>query len=254
MVYQDIEKEKTEPILKKYAIRAFPTFVVTDAEGVELARKVGAPFSNPEQARAWFPSLEDALTNLPTYEAAHKEKPDDVDTALKLAAAYRTLDKSKEALAIYDKFAASLPKDDKRYVDLRLGQAELLLGTMDRSNQDEVLGKIQAIHDGVLPDLVKAKDDRAVKPSILNARIKSALKKPADGRTELKALIEAFPKHAQLTEMKFWSAQLAIEAGEAEAGKAELEAIVAAGPADSSWVKSAQAALNRLAKAAGSGK
>lgn len=248
MVYQDIEKEKTAPILKQYAIKAFPTFVVTDAEGVEQARKVGAPFSTPAEAIAWFPKLHDALSNLGAYEAAHKEKPEDVDAGLKLAGAYHTLDKTKEALALYETFGAKLTKDDKRFVDVQLDRAKLLLGTMGKDNQDEVLARIVGIHDTFVPDLVKAKDERAISPSILNARIKAAQKKAADGRTELQALVKAFEKSSRLTEIKFWSAQLAAEAGDKEAAKAELQAIVDAGPADDSWVKNAQAALNRMAK------
>ncbi|MCL4731557.1 MAG: hypothetical protein KJ044_14115 [Planctomycetes bacterium] len=249
MVYQDIDKEKTAPILKKYNIRAFPTFVITDAEGVEQARKVGSPFSTPAEAIAWFPKLEDALTNVAAYEAAHKEKPEDVDAGLKLAGAYHTLDKSKEALDLYETFAAKLAKDDKRYVDVQLARANLLLGTMNKDNQNAVLEKIAGIHATVLPDMVKAKDERAISPSILNARIKGVQKKPADGRTELKALAEAFPKSDRLTEIKFWAAQLAAEAGDKEAAKSELQAIVDAGPADNTWVKSAKSALDRLNKA-----
>lgn len=249
MVYQDIEKEKTAPILKKYSIRAFPTFVITDAEGVEQARKVGSPFSTPAEAIAWFPKLEDALTNLGAYEAAHKEKPEDVDAGLKLAGAYNTLDKTKEAAELYETFGPKLAKDDKRFVDVQMDRAKLLLGTITKENQDEVLAKIAEIHATFLPDLVKATDERAISPSILNARIKAAQKKAADGRTELQALAKAFEKSSRLTEIKFWSAQLAAEAGEKDAAKAELQAIVDAGPADNSWVKNAKAALDRLNKA-----
>lgn len=248
MIYQDKNEEVNKPILEKFAVKAFPTFVITDAEGTELSRSVGAPFSTAEDARKWFPKTADALANLTTYEAAHKEKPEDVDAGLKLADAYGSLGRNADAIALYEKFGAKLEKTDKRYVDMKLGHADALMGTMDRKNQMEVLGKMRKIYDEVLPDLVKAKDERAVEPGILNARIKDAQKEHADGRKDLKALIEAYPKSDRLKEMKFWSALLATNGDEKEAGIAELEALVKEGPEDDQWVKAATSTLTRLKK------
>lgn len=248
MIYQDKNEEVNKPILEKFAIRAFPTFVITDAEGTELSRNVGAPFTTVEQAREWFPKTADALANLSTYEAAHKAKPDDVDAGLKLAGVYGPLGRNADAIALYEKFGSKLEKTDKRFVDTKLGHAKALMSTMDRTNQQEVLGKVRKVHDEVLPDLIKAKDERALEPGILNARIKDALKEHAEGRKDMKALIEAFPKAERLKEMKFWAAFMATNGTEKEAGIAELEALVKEGPEDDDWVKAASSTLTRLKK------
>lgn len=248
MIYQDKNEEVNKPILAKFAVKAFPTFVITDGEGNELSRNVGAPFSTVQQAREWFPKTADALANLSTYEAAHKEKPDDVDAGLKLAGVYVPLGRNADAIALYEKFGAKLEKTDKRFVDTKLSHAKALMGTMDRNNQQEVLGKVRVVNDEVLPDLVKAKDERALEPGILNARIKDALKEHAEGRKDMLALIEAFPKSDRMKEMKFWAALIATNTDDKATGIAELEAIVKDGPAEDDWVKAASSSLTRLKK------
>jgi tetratricopeptide (TPR) repeat protein len=245
MIYDHKDKET----LKKYAVRAFPTFVITDAEGTELMRQVGAPFSTPKDATEWFTKVGDALANVEKQEAAHKDKPEDAEAALDLAETYGVLGKGAEALKIYEAVIPKLKKEDKRYVAANLAHADALMGTMERDNQAEVGAKIGEIYDAVLPDLVKAKDERAIDPTIMNTRIKSMLnKKHEDARTEILALIEAFPKMERLNEAKFFAAYYAQSNEDTETAKAEYEAIVKAGPEDDAWVKNASKQLESLNK------
>ena len=243
MIYDD----KDPDTLKKYGVRAFPTFVITDAEGAELMRQVGAPFSTPADATKWFTKVGDALDNLGKYEAAHKENPEDAAAAIELAGVYGVLGKGDEAIKLYETFIPKLKKEDAAWATAQLAYADALMGTMTQKNQKDVGTKMSGIYDEVLPGLVKAKDERAVDPSILNTRIKSMLmEKHSDARTEIKALMEAFPKMERLTEAKFWAAFYAQKAGENETAKAEYAAIVEAGPEDDNWVKSAKKQMDSI--------
>ncbi|MBX3459973.1 MAG: tetratricopeptide repeat protein [Planctomycetes bacterium] len=243
MLYDD----KAPDVLKKYGVRAFPTFIVTDADGKEEMRQVGAPFSTPADAIKWFEKVGDAFVNLPKYEAAYEKSADDHDNAIKLADAYAALGKADKAMPIYEKLAEKLPKDDKRRVDVQLAYAQALIGTATRENQAEVGAKIQKIYDDVLPGLVKAKDERALEPGILNARLKSGIGKDHDGaRKDLKALIEAFPETSRMNELMYWAAAIAQQAGDNDAAKAEFQALIKRGPAEDDYVKAAQRSLDRM--------
>ena len=221
--------------------------MVTDADGKELMRQVGAPFSTPAEATEWFKKTGEALENVDKLEAAHKEKPEDAATTLDLAKTYSQLGKSEESLKLYEELVPTLKKEDKQYVDAKLGYADALTGTITRANQKEVGDKISGIYDEILPGLVKAKDDRAVDPTILNCRIKSMLnKKHEDARKDIKALIEAFPKMERLTEAKFWAAYFAQSNGDDETAKTEYKSIVDEGPEDDTWVKNAQGQLDKM--------
>jgi tetratricopeptide (TPR) repeat protein len=242
-----IYQEKDPDTQKKFKVRAFPTFVVTDAEGTELMRQVGAPFSTPKEATKWFKEVGEALENVSKLEAAHKEKPEDTATTAELAKTYSKLGKSEDALKLYEGLNETIKKEDKNYVEVKLGYADALAGTLTRSNQKEVGEKIGAIYDKVLPDLVKNKDERAIDPSIMNSRIKAFLnKKYDDARTELSALTKAFPKMERLNEVKFYAAYFAQAGGDTDTAKAEYQAIVDAGPDTDKWVKNAKAQLAKL--------
>jgi tetratricopeptide (TPR) repeat protein len=245
MIYDHKDKDT----LQKYGVRAFPTFVVTDAEGAELMRQVGAPFSTPKDAIKWFGDIQDGLDNLPTYEAAHKKNPEDVDAALKLANAYNSLGKSTEALELYEKLAKKLGKKDARRVDVHLKLGEALMGTLDRDNQAEVGKRVQEVYDEILPGLVKAKDERAVEPGITNTKIKSMLNKDHKGaRKDAQALLKAFAKHDRVKEIKFFAAYYAKQDGDNATARKELEALIKDGPEDDRWVKSAKNVIEQMDK------
>lgn len=243
MLYDD----KAPDILKKYAVKAFPTFIITDVEGAEVLRQVGAPFQTPKDAIKWFGDVADGLDNLPKYEAAHEKDPENLDAALKLAETYSAMGKSDKALPLYEKLAAKVKQDDKRWVDIQLKYADGLLATMTQENQKDVGGKIAKVYEAVLPGLVKGKDERAIEPGILNARIKSFLNEDHEGaRKELKALVEAFPKHERVKEIKYWAAAIAQKSGDSETAKAEYEALVKEGPEEDRYVKAAKSAIARM--------
>jgi thioredoxin-like negative regulator of GroEL len=246
MIYNDKDPET----MQKYGVRAFPTFVITDKKGEEEMRQVGAPFSTPAAAREWFPKVVNALDNLPKYEAAHEADADDVDAALKLAEVYGALGRGQDALKLYDSTVGKLEKDDERYVDVRLAQADAMMGTMTRANQRQVGAKMGEIYDEILPGLVEAKDERAVKPGILNARIKVMVgSKHAEGRTELKNLAKAFPEHDSIWEIRFFAAVFALQAGENDTAKEEFKSLIAdaeKAEVENDYTKAAQQQLDRM--------
>jgi tetratricopeptide (TPR) repeat protein len=247
MIYDHKDKDT----LQKYGVRAFPTFVVTDAEGTELMRKVGAGgLATPKEATEWFTNVADALDNLPKYEEAHKKNPEDVDVALKLANAYNSLGKSTEALELYEGLAKKLDKKDARRVDVHLKLGEALTGTIDRDNQAEVGKRVQEIYDEILPGLIKSKDERAVEPGIMNTKIKSMLNKDHKAaRKDAQALLMAFAKHDRVKEIKFFAAYYAKQDGDNDTARKELDVLIKEGPEDDRWVKSAKKVIEQMDKA-----
>ncbi len=246
MIYDHKDKET----LQKYSVRAFPTFVITDAEGTELMRQVGAPFSTPKEAIDWFTGVGDGLENLPKYKEAYDKDPNNVDAAIKLADTYNALGKGAEALELYEGLVEKIGKKDKRKADIQLKLADALMGTISRENQAEVGARIKSIYDEVLPGLIKAKDERAVEPAFITARIKAVLDKDyKSARGDLVKLQKTFPKHDRLKEMKFYAAMYAMQDGDNDTAKAEFEAMIKEGPEDDRWVKNAASGLERLKKA-----
>lgn len=279
MVYQDKDKEVTGPIIKKYGIRGYPTFVLLDSEGNELSRP-SVPRS-VDACKEWFAGTADGYKNVETYKAAYEKTPEDADVAMKLAAAYGYTDKAKEAVeilsklleknaenveismkiaeafqkmrkgakavAIYETLSKSVKEDDAKFVDVQLNYAKALMSTINRSNQNEVLEKIVVVNDKVLPALIKAKDERAVDPGILNARITADIIKDADAANEQMAkLTKAFGEGDRASELKFWSAMVKYSGGDAEGGKADMEAFVNGGDEDDKWVKQAANSLKGM--------
>jgi len=241
MIYDHKDKET----LKKYAVRAFPTFVVTDAEGTELMRQVGAPFGTAEEAREWFPKVATALTSVDGLEAKHKEDAEDLDIAIELADTYTTLGKGEKAVELYKAIAPKVPKDDERYTDVQLAYADALMGTISRDNQAEVGKQVGAIYDEVLPPLIKEGDDRAIDPGILNARIKMIVGQDKEGARELAvSMLKPFAEHERILEIRYHAAGFADD----ETAKTELAAIVEEGDAENDWVKRAKQQIDRLNK------
>jgi tetratricopeptide (TPR) repeat protein len=242
-----IYDHKDRDTLRKYNVRAFPTFVVTDAEGKEEMRRVGAPFRTPDEARKWFAAILDGLDSLEAREKAHADDPENVDLAHELAETYDALGQAEKAAPLYDKLAEALDKEDKRYVGVRLKQADGILETLTRENQAEVGEKVGKIYDEILPGLIKAKDDRAIDPGITNARIKAIVGEDTDAaRKQMLELAEAFPEHDRNLEIKFFAAAIAQHGGEADTARAEFKKIVEQGPEDNRWVQAAKQALERM--------
>lgn len=242
-----IYDHKDKDTMTKYGVRAFPTFVVTDAAGEEEMRQVGAPFRTPADATEWFGKIHDGLENIEGREKAHQENPDDIDAALKLADTYSNLGRGAEALPIFAKLVDKLEKGDKRYVDLRLKQADAMMGTLSRENQAEVGKQMGEIYDEILPGMIKEKDDRAVSHGITSARIKAIVSKDAPGARKLvQEMAGAFPEHDRALEMKYFAAVFAQMGGDNDTAKAEFEAMVKNGPEDNQWVKQAKASLDRM--------
>lgn len=245
MIYDHKDKDT----LEKYGVRAFPTFVVTDAEGEELTRQVGAPFSTPEEAREWFPKLATALNNVDDLEAKYEEDGEDVDLALELAETYTVLGKSDKAVALYKKVAPKISEEDDRYVDVQLAYADALMGGITRDNQNDVGKEIGAIYDKVLPGLIKEGDDRAVDPAILNARIKMIVDKDGKAaRKQMTDMVEPYAEHDRILEIRYMAASIAQQNGDAETAKAEFKAITEEGDADDAWVKRAKQAIEAMDK------
>lgn len=243
MIYDHKDKET----MKKFNVRAFPTFVITDAEGTELMRKVGAPFSTAEEAREWFPEVAKALNSVADLEAKHEKNAEDLDTAIELAGVYATLGKSEESAKLYKDLAAKVPAEHAKYVDVQLGYADALLGTINRENQNEIGKQISGIYDKVLPDIIKKGDDRAVDPAILNARIKMIVDKDNKAaREQMTSMLEPYAEHKRILEIKYWAAYFAEQNGEKDTAKAEYEAIIKAGETEDRWVKAAQTQLDKL--------
>ncbi|MBZ0136275.1 MAG: hypothetical protein K8I27_07880 [Planctomycetes bacterium] len=246
MIYDHKDKDT----LKKYAVRAFPTFVITDAEGTELMRQVGAPFSTPEEAREWFPKVATALKNVAALEEKHASDAENIDVAIELAETYTTLGKSDKAVEIYKALAPKIKEDDKRYATVQLAYADGLLGTISKENQDEVGKQISGIYDKVLPALIKSGEDRAIDPAVLNARIKMIVNKDNKAaRTQMTDMLEPYAKHERILEIKYWAAFFAGQDGDTDTAKTEYAAIVEAGDAENQWVKNAQSQLKKLEKA-----
>ena len=106
-----IYDHKDPATMKKYAIRYFPTFIVTDAAGTEMMRKVGAPFSTPEDAAKWFPRLATAFDEVSDLEARYEESPESTKVERKLAATYAVLARADEAAELYDTLVKKLDEN-----------------------------------------------------------------------------------------------------------------------------------------------
>lgn len=243
MIYDHKDKDT----LKKYAVRAFPTFVITDAEGTELMRQVGAPFSTPEEAREWFPKVATALNSVDDLEAKHKEDAENLDVAIELADTYTTLGKGDKAVEIYKAIIDKVPAEHEKYTDVQLAYADALMGTITRDNQNEVGKQISAIYDKVLPDIIKKGEDRAVDPAVLNARIKSIVDKDnAAARKQMTDMLEPYAAHKRILEIKYWAAYFAEQNGDKDTAKTEYAAIIEKGDAEDQYVKAAKQQLDNL--------
>lgn len=265
-------------IFKKYGVRSMPTFIVLDSEGKELGRPP-VP-RNVDACKEWFPKAADAYKNLETYEAAYKEKPGDVDTAKKMAEVYSVIGKGDKAVEIYealykkdtsDEFTREFAKlcmkagkgaravellkglvekteeGSEGFVDIQLEYAKALMGTVNRSNRKEVLGKVAEVNGKVLPALIEAKDERAVEAGIQTARIKVGITEDSKGAIELMTKLEAaFGDGDRGNEVKYWAAVVATQGGDEDGGRAKLEALVKDGDAEDEWIKNASKFLDRI--------
>jgi hypothetical protein len=283
MLYQ----KKAPEILKQYNIRAFPTFIIIDADEAEQMRQVGAPFSSPEDAREWFPKVANALNSVEGLEAKYAEDSENTELALELADTYSVLGKSEKVVEIYTSVAEGMSKEDEGYIDFqfkygevladngkgadaitvyeglietlgedseRLVDAKLGLGdakrsTLTKTNQEEVGKELEALYDEILPGLIEAGDDRAIEPAILNARIKLYIGKDAAGaREQMTSMIEPFAENERILEIEFWAAVFAQENGDTDKAKAEYEGIIEKGDENDRWVQNAKKQLEALNK------
>jgi tetratricopeptide (TPR) repeat protein len=249
MIYE--HKDGARATMAEYSVRAFPTFIILDSEGNEEMRNVGAPFATVNDALEWFPSIVNALENIGKYEAAHKEDEADIDAALKLAKVYNDLGRTEEAQKLFESSIESLEADDERLVDARLGLADTLMGTITRTNQVQVLGRILEIHAMVVPGLVEAKDERAIEPGIFSSRIMALLNNEFDeARDYLTNMIAAFSEHEKVWEMRTLRALYAERGGDAETAAKEYRSIIADAEEqeieDNEWVKAAKQQLEAM--------
>jgi tetratricopeptide (TPR) repeat protein len=222
-----IDVDKDRDTAQKYGVRAMPTFVILSSEGEEEMRQRGAPFRTPEDARDWFGRILGGLDNVTAHEEAYAENGDSLEHGMRLAGTYNDLGRGKDALEIYEKFEDQLDPEAENYVDIRLAHADALTSTITRENRAEVAPRLAKIYESVVPQLIEAKDERAIEPGMMVARIKAMVgNDPAAGREGMLKLAEVFPESSHIWEMRTHAALFAQRAGDSDTAKAEYQAII----------------------------
>jgi tetratricopeptide (TPR) repeat protein len=222
-----IDINKDEDTAAAYRISAVPTFIILDVEGKEEFRHVGVPFRTPDAATGWIGRVTGGLENVSSHEAAYAENEDSFEHGIRLARTYSDLGRDSEALRLFDKFEDELDSDADDYVDIRLAHGDALLGTLTQENQAELAPRLASIYGSVVPSLIEDKDERAIDPGMLLARIKVVVDNDLEaGRKQLLKLAETFPDTDKIWEIRVFAAVYAMHAGNADVAKAELESVI----------------------------
>ena len=271
-----IDVDADEVVPAKYDVSAMPTLVITDAEVNELAKSVGAPFSDPEGAIKWFDEIGakiDAFAGLQTKWDDSKHA--DAAIGEKFAEAASALGKAKQAIPVYNVLIELAGEDKAKAGALHILVAKMLL---EESNLDGA-----SEHAETANKLLPEEGDARIDLDMLRAQILmwsgdsagarklcekhyEALLKAADpramdladtylgttesddeqviaktGRDMYLKLAEVFVKHERVWELKVYAAYYGLSCNQEEAAVKELKEVIEKGKGD--WVKIAKNVL-----------
>ncbi len=232
-----LDTAKHEKLCKELAIN-FETLAVLNAEGKLLAAWREGSGHESEAVLKWlksWPDLEKAVTNA---QAAFKTKSDQ-DTRLALAKALDDAGRIAESSIHYEDAAKSLPKDDKRLLDVQLRRAEIALQMWDWE-------KAQTIQIEIFPKLLEAKDERAIAAAwgLVNKHSSDGDSKAA--REVLIKVANAFPDNLDAQMCRISAAWMAHYAGDTATAKTELKAIIEQAKSNEALLESARHALKYI--------
>ncbi|MCB9894368.1 MAG: hypothetical protein H6839_07960 [Planctomycetes bacterium] len=275
----DVDKDEVVPPL--YDVSAMPTLVITDAEGNELAKSVGAPFSDPEGAIKWFDEIGGKINAFSELQTKWDDsKHADAAVGEKYAEAANELGKTSAAIEAYKALIELAGEDKAKAGALHTLVAKMLLDNSDlegatehanladkllpaegdaRIDADLLRAQIlmwsddaagaRKLCDKHYDNLVKAADERAIDlASTILGTIDSDDEKavPTKGREMYLKLAEVFAKHERVWELKVYAAYFALSCDQEEAGVKELKEVIEKGKGD--WVKIAKDVLERHEK------
>lgn len=130
----DVDLPANEKWMEKYGVKAFPTLVVTNAEGEELARKLDFQTSSALSSFLTLIAKETPLTQL---ELRRKAEAGDKKSQSALAAEYLKALNYVEALAWYDKAEDNKESMTAKHAEARIGFWEEQLNGAKKENEKE---------------------------------------------------------------------------------------------------------------------
>ena len=242
-----------------------PTLVIATADGEELAKSVGAPFSTPEGAIQWFDEIGEKITNYNTLKAKWDEsKHTDFEAGKKFAEAASELGKFEPAVETLEALIEAAGEDKAKageahaslaslYVSRLQSEEDLDAATSHCEKANELLpaegdARIDAdiVYAQVLSynedtegarklcekhydNLLKAKDERVI--DLANVYLgteesEDETEVAKRGRKMYLALAAAFPKHERVWELKVYAAWYGLSSGATDEAKAELKDVV----------------------------
>jgi tetratricopeptide (TPR) repeat protein len=275
----DVDVDEATP--KLYDVSAMPTLVIAEADGTEVSKSVGAPFSAPEDAIKWFDEIGGKITAYRDSSAKWDEsKHTDTAAGEKLAEAAMALGKTAQAIEIYQALIAAAGDDKTRAASLHLKLAKMFLEQFELETATEHVDKADK--------LTPAEGDARVDVDVLRARLLLFNDKPEEARklaqkyfdtllekvdvrvidlaevilgTEdqedevaaaktaramYQKLAKAFDKHERVWELKVYAAWYGISSGEKEACLKELQEVAEKG--EGSWKAIAKSVLDGQAE------
>lgn len=226
-----------EKLCKELAIN-FETLVVLNAEGKLLAAWRQGTGHDSDGVLNWLKSWPDLEKAVSSAQTVFKTKSDN-DTRLALAKSLDDAGRIAESSTHYEEAVKSLPKDDKRLMDVQLRRADIATQMWDWE-------KAQAIHVEIFPKLLEAKDERAITVvwGVVNKHSSDGDNKAA--REVLLKVAKAFPDNIDAQMCRISAAWMAHYAGDTATAKAELKAIIEQTKGNDGLLESAKYALKYI--------
>ncbi len=214
------------------------TLTVLDSKKNLVAARQNSNLADAKDVLKWLKDWPDNVKAVTAAEAAYKAKPD-VETHYTLAQALDSCGRIADASPHFEELVKSLPKDDKRLLDLNMRRAAIAETCWNWE-------LAQQIYFDVYPKLIDAKDERAINASQYYVAKLSGEGKNKEAREALIKVAEAFPKNEQAQYCRLTAAWYAVQAGDKAQAIADLEAIIKAGKKEDNLVQAAQATIDSI--------
>lgn len=271
--------DKNKKVPETYGVSAMPTLVITEADGTELAKAVGAPFSTPEAAIKWFDGIgADIQAYLDLRIKWDETKHSGADIGEKFAEAALKIGRRPEAVRAYESLIEVAGEDKARVGALKIKLARLALDDYDvetaAARADEADKLLPAEGDARVDlDLLRARillwsekpeESRKLCEKYYDTLLKAADARVIDlaevylgtessddeaatmkkGREMYLALAKTFPKHERVWELKVYAAWYGSKTDQRDASKKELAEIAEKG--EGQWKDIAKQVLEQI--------
>ncbi len=225
----------------QYDIKVIPTFVIAEADGEMLLKHVGPPFMSPSDAIKWIDGIPDRLNELKLCEARARARPDDFAIQLGLFQACSDLGLVARADAALQAAETLAGDDAARLLEMDIARLRVL-------HARQQLRPAAEAAERVATGLLASRDERLVPLGLLVVEVRTFVGRYDKARELAREVNRLFPGNSHVIEYNLRAAFAAARSGDNTTAKAELEAIVAAGPEEDVGVATAKEMLAHMFK------